>query len=70
MAREVKHKSVGDGLEQVEWEGVSVHEIDGVPLGDVIITSIPPSGMCRILNIYWDPDVQRAIVEYDDEPIP
>jgi len=66
----VKHKSVGIDLQRAEWEAVDAHELDGKLLSDVIVTSIPVSGMCRILNIYYNPQNHKVIVEYDDEPMP
>ncbi len=32
--------------------------------------SDPPSGKCRVVNVYIDPATGRVIVEYDDVPIP
>jgi hypothetical protein len=34
------------------------------------VRSIPPSGKCKILNIYWDPEREKIEVEYDDNPEP
>jgi hypothetical protein len=34
------------------------------------ITSNPPSGMCQITNIYWDPISKKAVFEYEDTPVP
>jgi len=65
----MKHASVGNALTQAEWEAEDIHLIDGLPAGQVLMTSIPPSGMCRVLNIYYDPQQGKAIVEYDDEPV-
>ena len=33
------------------------------------IVSNPPSGCCRITNVYWDPEVEKVVVEHDDEPV-
>jgi hypothetical protein len=42
-----------------------------LPPGDnATIRSIPPTGKCAILNMYWDPDEQKVIYEYEDEPEP
>ena len=32
------------------------------------IESKPPSGKCKINNIYVDPDLGKQITEYDDSP--
>lgn len=34
----------------------------------VLLVSEPPSGKCKVINIYWDPDTQKAVFEYDDTP--
>jgi len=34
----------------------------------VLLISQPPAGKCRIVNVYWDPELQRAVFEYDDTP--
>jgi len=65
----LKHASVGDQLTRAEWEGDDLHELNGQPAADVIVTSIPPLGMCRIINIYYDPEQDKAIVQYDDQPV-
>lgn len=49
-----------------DQDGESQEQGGGPPGG---IPSNPPSGKCRIVNQYWDPDLQKVIVEYDDEPI-
>jgi len=69
VAKELRHKSVGIDLTQVEWEAGDSHEIDGSPAGEVVVTSVPPSGGCKILNVYFDPEVEKMIVEYEDIPI-
>jgi len=70
-----KHRQVRESLQgRIEssrhWEAMDMHEIDGRPAGDVILVSLPPSGKCRILNIYWDPVSEKAVFEYEDTPIP
>jgi len=66
----LKHGSVGTQLTKAEWEADDVHELAGRPAGEVIVTSVPPSGKCRIVNLYYDPVTDKAIVEYEDNPIP
>ena len=29
------------------------------------VCSNPPSGKCKIINIYWDPDLKKMIGEYE-----
>lgn len=37
---------------------------------DVVIPiSSPPLGKYRVVNLYFDPDIQKLICEYDDNPI-
>lgn len=35
-----------------------------------LIKSVPPSGMCRVYNIYVNPDTQKLIVDYETTPEP
>lgn len=35
-----------------------------------VIENDPPSGKCRVTNLFVDPDTDRLIVEYDDTPVP
>ena len=36
----------------------------------VPVRSEPPSGMCKVLNVYWNPVLQKMVVDYDDDPMP
>jgi len=38
-------------------------EVSGVP-------SSPPSGKCRVINLYVDPATGKLVVEWDDIPEP
>jgi len=58
-----------DRICEPEWEAGAVHLIGDRLAGDVIIVSLPPVGKCRILNIYWDPETEKAVFEYDDQPV-
>ena len=40
------------------------------PGSNATVRSIPPSGKCRILNVYWDPDEEKAVFEFEDVPEP
>ncbi len=31
-------------------------------------TSIPPSGMHKVTNIYWNPTTEAVVVEYETDP--
>ena len=33
------------------------------------VATAPPAGMFPITNVYWDPDIQKLISEYDDAGI-
>lgn len=65
-----RHKGVGVDLYRSEWEAIDAHEFDGESAGKVLMLSVPPSGKCRILNIYYDPVENKAIFEYEDVPVP
>jgi|GEM_PF-2921972 len=54
---------------RIGWEAHDVHLIDDNLAGDVIILSVPPPGKCKILNVYWDPDTEKAVFEYEDVPV-
>jgi len=32
------------------------------------IASSPPLGMHRITNLFWDPDLQKVVADFDDNP--
>uniref|UniRef100_A0A6M3M3X1 Uncharacterized protein n=1 Tax=viral metagenome TaxID=1070528 RepID=A0A6M3M3X1_9ZZZZ len=66
----MKHKDVGSKLTKAKWEAEDTHELRGYPAGDIILVSIPPSGNCKIVNVYYDPDIQKAVFEYEDTPSP
>ena len=34
----------------------------------ILLVSDPPTGKCKVINVYWDPDTQRAVFEFDDTP--
>ena len=34
------------------------------------LKSVPPSGKCKVTNIYVDPVTGKVIVDYDDTPVP
>ena len=40
----------------------TVHTTDGLAVS-------PPTGKCRVVNMYVDPLTGRLIVEYDDQPV-
>ena len=49
------------------------HEIifeDGTEQRTAGMVSKPPSGKCRITNLYVDPDTGKVVVEYEDTPVP
>jgi hypothetical protein len=33
-----------------------------------VVTSNPPVGKCRVVNLYVDPETKKLIVAYDDTP--
>ena len=34
------------------------------------MVSKPPSGKCRVTNLYVDPSTGKVVVEYEDTPVP
>jgi len=62
----LKHKTVGPDLDRTEWEGDDTHEIDGVAAGEVIVVTVPPTGMKKVLNLYYDPATGNFLVELED----
>lgn len=70
MAVTFKHGSVGGELSQDEWESPAAHMIGDSVAGDVILVSQPPSGMCRVVNVYWNPQNHKAVFEFNDVPEP
>jgi hypothetical protein len=54
------------------WDDGAGHVMPGLAnklLEDVLLISDPPPGACRILNIYWNPELGKAIFEYEDTPV-
>lgn len=33
------------------------------------IESHPPSGSCKVKNIYWDAEVDKVAIEYENKPV-
>lgn len=38
--------------------------------GTDAIVSSPPTGKCKVTNIYWDDDLQKVVIEKSTEPEP
>lgn len=72
MAGDFKHKSVGTQLTQAEFEGVDLHELDGVQFGTIVLKSKPPSGYYKVVNLYVEKvgANYKLKVEYEDTPEP
>ena len=34
------------------------------------VLSTPPPGMCRVTNIYVDPNSGKLVIKYDETPVP
>lgn len=34
-----------------------------------VVTSTPPKTKCKVTDIYYDPEVNRVIVQYDNTPV-
>jgi hypothetical protein len=53
------------------WDDGAAHVVAGTTLllEEVILVSNPPVGMCRILNVYWNPETGKAVFEYEDTPV-
>lgn len=66
----VKHKSIGHKLYRDYFEGLDLHEIDGKPMGDVILISNPPAGFYKVVNIYCNKadGKYKLVIEHTDEP--
>jgi len=50
--------------------GVTHSTIDKIPGFDDAVLSKPPKGKYKIVNIYWDGDLQKVVVEKLTEPEP
>ena len=72
MAGDFKHKSVGGELTQAEFEGLDLHELDGVLFGNIVIVSKPPSGYYKVVNLYCEKvgATYQLVVEHEDVPEP
>ena len=72
MAGDFKHKSVGTQLTQEEFEGVELHELDGVQFGTIVLKSVPPSGKYKIFNMYMEKvgSIYKLYIEHSDVPEP
>ncbi len=40
------------------------------PGWEAFIPSVPPSGKCKVVNIYVDPDTGKLVIEYEEIPVP
>jgi hypothetical protein len=49
-------------------QGIISGEVSRLNLSEVIITSNPPSGHLKILNIYVDSNTNKVVVDYDNTP--
>ena len=49
--------------------GSLTDNMDGSLTLNMKAISLPPSGKCRVTNIYFDPVTSKLVVEYDDQPI-
>lgn len=66
MPRMVAERVLSQGAVQV-FQLDSTNSITSE--GKIVITTNPPSGMCKILNLYWNPSTQKVVVTYDDTPV-
>jgi len=62
----VKHVPVGEGLDSVEWVGEELHAL---PTDTILITSKPPSGMCKVVELFVNPQTGKFVVRYDNTPV-
>jgi len=54
----------------VAFDKVAGHNHDGVNSRQGTgIPSNPPSGKCKVVNIYVDPGTGKTVVEYDNTPV-
>jgi len=61
--------------EKIIFDLVEGHSHDGVNSRRIVIqvtgiVSNPPSGFCRVLNLYVDPATEKLVVSWDDTPQP
>ena len=59
--------------EMVEHDIEQGHDHDGVDSKWLEVSGVPsnpPSGKCRVLNLYVDPVTEKLIVKWDDTPEP
>ena len=60
---------IGAALTQIKKEAESLRSDSPTDYALFkMVKSIPPSGKCRVTNIYVDPVTQKVIVDYDDTP--
>ena len=51
-------------------EGGGLGTSASLPAEVTYIPSNPPTGKCKVLNIYVDPDTGKLVIEYEDTPAP
>lgn len=56
---------------EVSGIGIVTYKLEGISIigMQVIGMSSPSAGKCKVVNVYYDPDVKRFIAEYDDIPV-
>ena len=52
--------------ENVDWRENPPRLLRG---SGALLVSKPPSGKCKVINIYVDPDTGKTIVEYENTPV-
>lgn len=62
---EVIAKTIALNKGMIRGLGVDAKKIMRVT--DNQIFSLPPRGMCKIINIYFDPERNKMVVEYDNQ---
>ena len=64
----IKHISVGEELNSVEWASEDTHELVG---GGEIVPTDPPSGYYKVTNLYCVKvgNAYKLVVEHEDTPV-
>ena len=62
-------KKVLIGGDSGDWNSILNEAVRALLLENEVIESEPPSGKCKVTNLYVDPNTEKLVVEYDDQPV-
>lgn len=52
---------------KIDGDGI-IYEDGKQNVSNNVVTT-PPSGKCKVINVYVDPDTGKLIVQYDNMPV-